>query len=108
MYTEPIQCIAKNQAWVYLIIVNSSWILSFLTSCSDFIILFPCPDVEHGFKYWTTETHPVIGDRVEVYFKASQWKYSKLQVYNGTMFKNLSHSGWDARANVTYTKYVIR
>jgi hypothetical protein len=51
-------------------------------------------DVKSGFEYWANSSHPIIGDTVELIFKASLWKYSNLTVMNRTHWKvNLTNIG---------------
>lgn len=59
-------------------------------------------DVKNGFDYWATNKHPVLGDTIELFFKASVWKYSNLTVMNRT-YATQVHPGWaENRTNITH------
>ncbi|XP_045205164.2 vascular endothelial growth factor receptor 1-like isoform X2 [Mercenaria mercenaria] len=61
-------------------------------------------DVENGFKYWALNKYPVVGDTIELYFKASVWKYSNLTVMNRTYVTQVE-PGWEEnRTSIKHEK----
>ncbi|KAL4230476.1 hypothetical protein ACF0H5_010858 [Mactra antiquata] len=69
------------------------------SSSSDF---FPyiASGMRNGFEIIASNSKPVVGDNVTIHFKASSWKYSKIEAVNRTD-KAQNTSGWTNRANIT-------